>query len=118
MRARLTSFVICAAVLQTTACSPRYRGDGTFTDFGLQTAHERYLIDLGPIDLSRVNKQSFRMVGLPSTELTIGLRQINVSAGCDTVALGTERVRLDVITSDGAMVVSEEAPLSAWTSSP
>jgi len=36
MRARLTSFVICAAVLQTTACSPRYRGDGTFTDFGTE----------------------------------------------------------------------------------
>jgi hypothetical protein len=25
------------------------------------------------------------MLGLPSTELTIGLRQVNVSAGCDAV---------------------------------
>ena len=117
MRARIIAFAICTAALQTSACSPRYSGDGTFTDFGPATAHERYLIDLGPIDLTRANKRSFRMLGLPSSELTIGLRQANVSAGCDAVALGAERVRLNVSTSEGAIVVSEDAPLNGWTSS-
>ena len=120
MRARITTFVICAAALQVAACgqSPHYRGDGTFTDFGPQTAHERYVIDLGAIDLSRPNRQAFRMLGLPSVELTMGLRQVNVSAGCDAAALGAVRIRLDVDTEDGAVVISEEGPLSAWTSSP
>jgi hypothetical protein len=118
MRARISALVVCAAALHTAACAPQYRGDGTFTDFGPQTAHERYLVDLGTIDLSRPNKRTFRMLGLPSTELTIGLRQVNVSAGCDAAALSAEHIRIGVNASDGAVVVSEEAPLSAWTSSP
>jgi len=93
------------------------KGDGKFTDFGPLTAIDRYLVDLGPIDLSRANKRSFRMLGLPSTELVIGLRQVNVSAGCDAAALAAERIRIDVTTSDGVAVVSEEAPLSAWVTS-
>ena len=120
MRARITAIVICAAALQATACDQeaRYRGDGKFSDFGPQTAHERYVVDLGPIDLSRANKQSFKMLGLPSTELTVGLRQVDVSAGCDATALSSVRVRLEVRGADRAVVVSEEGPLSTWTSSP
>ena len=57
------------------------------------------------------------MVGLPATEFTIGLRPVNVSAGCDAAALSAERIRLQVDTRTGAMVISEEAPLSAWISS-
>jgi hypothetical protein len=57
------------------------------------------------------------MLGLPSTEFTIGLEHVDVSAGCDAVALGAERVRIEVTTGDGAVVVAEEAPLNAWVSS-
>jgi hypothetical protein len=58
------------------------------------------------------------MRGLPQAEFTVGLRQVNVSAGCDRAALGSVRVRLDMRTDDGAVVVAEEAPLNAWVSSP
>jgi hypothetical protein len=118
MRAQISALLVCAAALQATACAPHYSGDGTFTDFGPLTANGRYLIDLGPVDLSRPNTRSFRMRGLPSTEFTIGLRQVNVSAGCDGTALGAERVRLGVNAGDGTVVVSEDAPLNAWTTSP
>ena len=73
MRARITSIAICAAALQTTACAPHYSGDGKFTDFGPLAAIDRYLVDLGPVDLSRANKRAFRMRGLPSTELVMAL---------------------------------------------
>jgi hypothetical protein len=120
VRAPFTALAICAALLQTAACdaSHSYSGDGTFTDFGATTAIERYVIDLGPIDLSRPNRQSFKLRGLPAAEFTMGLRQINVSAGCDAAALAAVRVRLDVRTEDGAVVVAEEAPLMAWVASP
>jgi hypothetical protein len=117
MRARLNALVVSAAALQITACAPQYSGDGTFTDFGPQSAHERYLVDLGPVDLSRSNTRTFRMLGLPSTELTIGLRPVNVSAGCDGAALAAERVRIAVVAGNDAGAVSEEAPLGAWTHS-
>jgi hypothetical protein len=110
---RVTAVVL--ALLATTACDrpPGYQGDGTLTDFGPATAHERYVIDLGSIDLSRPNRRSFKMPGLPQEEFTMGLRQVNVSAGCDATALGSIRVRLGVRTDDGAVIVAEEAPLSA-----
>jgi hypothetical protein len=118
MRAPIKALVAYVAALQVTACAPQYSGDGTFTDFGPLSAHERYLVDLGPVDLSRSNERTFRMLGLPSTELTVGLRQVNVSAGCDAAALAAERVRIAVVGGDDAGAVSEEAPLGAWVHSP
>ena len=111
---------VCVASLQVVACdrSPGYRGDGTLTDFGPSTAHGRYAIDLGPIDLSRPNQRSYKMLGLPQVEFTMGLRQVNVSARCDAAALGSVRVRLGVRSDDGVVIVTEDAPLSAWVVSP
>ena len=117
MHARINALVVSAVALQISACAPQYSGDGTFTDFGPQSAHERYLVDLGPVDLSRSNTRTFRMLGLPSTELTIGLRPVSGSPGCDAAALAGERVRIAVVAGNDAGAVSEEAPLSAWTHS-
>jgi hypothetical protein len=119
MPARITVFAICAAALQVAACDQTsgYRGDGTLTDFGATAAHERYLVDLGVVDLSHPNEQAFRLLGLPATELTMGLRPVNISAGCDAAAVRAVRVRLVVSSHDGAVVIFEEGPLSAWTTS-
>jgi hypothetical protein len=108
-----------AALLLTVACdrSPSYHGDGTLTDMGPSAAHERYVVDLGAVDLSGPNRRSFKMVGLPRVEFTMGLRQVNVAAGCDAAALDSVRVRLDVSSQDSAIVVAEEGPLSTWVKS-
>lgn len=119
MRTSMLVPAMCVALLPMAACDlpHSYRGDGTFTDFGLGTATERYVVDLGPIDLSRPNQRSFRLLGLPSVEFTVGLRQVNVSAGCDAAALGAVHVRLEVKAGDGAVVVAEDGPLSTWINS-
>jgi hypothetical protein len=117
-RATVSARTICLVLVLVAACdrSHRYRGDGTLTDLGPTAAINRYVVDLGPIDLSRPNQRSFKMVGLPPVELTMGVRPVSVSAGCDATALGSVRVRLEVQTEAGAVVVAEEAPLSAWVS--
>ncbi len=93
-------------------------GCGRWAARGLGTAQDRYVVDLGRIDLSRPNRQSFKMRGLPSVEFTMGLRQVNVSAGCDATAFGAVRVALNVQADDGAVVVAENAPLADWAASP
>jgi hypothetical protein len=112
-------FAVCAVSLQGAACGQvHYKGDGTFTDHGPLTSHERYIVDLGPVDLGRAGHETFRMLGLPSAELTLGLRPITSTAECNTRALDAVRVRLTVGTSGGATIISEQAPLGAWTHSP
>ena len=120
MRASVLVPAICVALLPIASCdrSHGYRGDGTFRDFGPATAIDRYVVDLGPIDLSRPNQRSFRLLGLPGVEFTMGLRQVNVSARCDAAALSSVRVRLEVKTGDGALVIAEDGPLSTWVNSP
>jgi hypothetical protein len=116
MRASVLVPAICFALLPIASCdrSHGYRGDGTFTDFGPATAIDGYVVDLGRIDLSRPNQQSFRLWGLPGVEFTVGLRPVNVSAGCDAMALRLVRVRLEVKSGDGDEVVDEDGPLSTW----
>jgi hypothetical protein len=104
-----TSLVLCAC--------DHYRGDGTLSDAGIGTADERYTVDLGVVTLGSLSQQSFNMAGLPPTEFTMGIRPIYVSAGCDATALSSTRIRLDVHAEDGSVVISEEGPLSTWTTS-
>jgi hypothetical protein len=51
-----------------------YRGDGVFVDAGALTAHERFTIDLGAVDLSQASRREFRLSDLPDAEFTLGLR--------------------------------------------
>ena len=98
--------------------SESYRGDGTLTDAGPASAHERYVLDLGAVSLAEANRKAFKMLGLPSAEFTLGLRPVNVSNGCNASALEATRVRLNVQTDSGEVVVSEEGPLNSWVTSP
>lgn len=111
--------LMCAALFLLVACnrSPNYHGDGTLTDFGIEAADERYVLDLGLVDLSRLNRRSFKLAGLPAVEFAMGLRQVNVSAGCAAAALNSTNVRMHVQAEDGQVVIDEEGPLSAWVTS-
>lgn len=110
---------VSLAVLFGAACvrSSGYHGDGTFSDAGLGAAHERYTVDLGPVDLSVPGRRSFKLLGLPPVEFTMGVRPVNVSSGCDANLLKTVTLRIHVQSEDGAVVVDEQGPLGAWTRS-
>jgi hypothetical protein len=50
-----------------------YDGDGELSDSGPFTAHHRYFLDLGPIDLTRPGRREYRLSRLPNEQFTVGL---------------------------------------------
>jgi hypothetical protein len=67
---------IITGVWLTGACTAehRYDGDGDFVDHGPTAATDRYVIDFGPIDLSRETEATFRMRDLPPVEFAVGIQ--------------------------------------------
>ena len=106
--------VISFALLAGCDASSRYRGDGTLRDEGFAAAHGRYVVDLGPVDLSSPKRQTFNMAGLPGVEFIAGLRPVDVSGGCDARALGEVDIRLSIRTEDNTIVVDEAGPIRTW----
>lgn len=49
-----------------------YEGDGTFKDFGPRSPSQRYTLDLGPTDFSRVGKHIFNIGDLPKERFALG----------------------------------------------
>jgi hypothetical protein len=54
--------------------SASYRGDGKLVDRGISTAHERYVLDLGVVDLGSQSRREYKLAGLPGEEFTVGIR--------------------------------------------
>jgi hypothetical protein len=63
-----------AAVAILAGCENRQNsGDGQLSDAGPFTAHNRYFLDLGPVDLAKPGSHVYRLSQLPEKEFTIGL---------------------------------------------
>jgi hypothetical protein len=96
-----------------------YSGDGQFTDNGWEVYSRRYVIDLGPIDLSTPGTYSFRLSGLPHAEFVVGIRvfeekknEWNAPRPSYPVS-----VRMQLRTAEGETVIFEEGSLNSWTRS-
>ena len=64
--ARFTALVLLATVA---AAAAAYQGDGTFIDRGPFEAHNRYVLDLGPLDLTKNERWTFRLASLPERRI-------------------------------------------------
>jgi hypothetical protein len=53
-----------------------YNGDGQFTDGGVMAYPRRYVIDRGPVDLSKPGKYSFTPSGLLRAQFVVALHVI------------------------------------------
>lgn len=99
--------------------STDFRGDGKFIDHGPFAAMDRYVVDLGPIDLTKPGKYAFSISNLPHETFIIGLevadQEPNNSAG--SRLLHTGRIHLVVENSDRKLVVDESRALDSWTRS-
>jgi hypothetical protein len=76
----ITSVLLTVTILLG-ACSKSipYTGDGRLVDHGWTAAHDRYVVELGPLDLTRTGSTTFRIAGLPATHFVVGL-QVPVAA--------------------------------------
>jgi hypothetical protein len=63
----LLASTLAVSVMSLSGCYrvSQYSGDGQLTDNGRFAATDRYVLDLGPIDLTRPGMRTFRLSGLP-----------------------------------------------------
>jgi hypothetical protein len=97
---------------------PRTRdvGDGRLTDIGPDAASARYVVDLGPVDLSTPGKMTYQVSGLPRDEFTVGLQihaadtsiRVKDSGPLDTL------VTLTMSNEASELIVEERGPLRTW----
>ena len=93
-----------------------YRGDGALTDHGMLAYSRRYVIDLGPFDVEHTGSKSYRLSGLPRSELVVGLDILEDHPNRlfeDRPRRG--RLRILVKNSAGDVVIDENQPLEKWT---
>ena len=107
-RARLAALSLTAVIV---GCE--YAGDGQLTDHGF-IAHQRYVLDLGPVDLSQRSQQSFKMANLPSEGFTFGLQLAGTNWNESAVQA---TVRLLLVNEKDQVVfdVTESLPKWVWS---
>jgi hypothetical protein len=98
----------------------RYRGDGHLVDQGWWFPGHRYILDLGPIEISESKKYEYKLLGLPLTRMTLGFEVPNPAVGnclCELFFPKPIRpiVKMIVTDSQGREVIREEGPLHEWT---
>lgn len=118
MRALTCATLLAASFLA--ACSSiaaEYSGDGTMIDNGPLAATDRYVVNLGPIDLARRGELSFRLSDLPSENFVCGfeltVQSTDHSALRDKAIFAV--VSMEVKEQDGKSKFRVVDPLNKWT---
>ena len=92
-----------AALLLAALPAAAHKGDGAFTDHGPRGAHNRFELDLGPVDLERAGSREYRFSDLPAEEFTFGLR-LTTAGGERPGALPAATVRIVLVNERGETV--------------
>src|SRR6202142_2764767 len=111
-------WVLAIALLQLGGCTKQaaYSGDGRLIDHGLTAADNRYVVEVGPVDLSRTGSASFKLAGLPRNYFAIGLQVPGgVTRGSAGSAVTPADVSLEMTQEGYGMVALITAPLRDWT---
>jgi hypothetical protein len=99
--------------------SASYRGDGNLVDRGFSTAHERYVLDLGAVDLGARARREYKLSGLPGEEFTLGLRTQSTRTPDGKSLFDAKplkaRVKLELTSERTGKVVAIEDDLRSWT---
>lgn len=93
-----------------------HEGDGKFVDRGATTAHNRFQLDLGPIDLERAGTREFRFSALPKAEYTFGLR-LRPALGEQLRHVPNATVRMTLVNEKNQVVFTIEENLTEWVRS-
>ena len=93
-----------------------HKGDGTLTDKGARTAHSRFELDLGSIDLERTGRREYQFSDLPHEEFTFGLR-LKAPTGEKLSHLPKATVRMTLTNEQGQVVFEVAEELTNWVRS-
>lgn len=93
-----------------------YKGDGKLIDHGPQVAHNRFELDLGPVDLERSGRSEYRFADLPDKEFTFGLR-ITAPPGARLSHLPRATVRMMLLNEREDVLFEVSDELANWVRS-
>ena len=117
----ITSFafgaVLSCGLLMGCSASNDYSGDGQMIDNGPFAATDRYVVDLGPIDLTSQGKRSYRLANLPSENVVCG---VELSAAPSSHVQWDKKqmdasISMDIVGSGGEVLMHVAGPLRDWT---
>ncbi len=94
-----------------------YSGDGNLIDNGVRAATNRYVLNLGSIDLSQRGSKTFRIINLPETTFVAGIK-ISVMQE-DKITLENRLIKptisLELTDEDGKVVFLKKSVIDLWT---
>jgi hypothetical protein len=99
--------------------SQRYKGDGVLTDKGPMAAIDRYVLDLGKIQLNRKGEYSYFISNLPQEEMTVGLGITDDVSFTDNLKDKLKvkfpiTIKIKLTNGEGKIVINEEGALHDW----
>ena len=109
-----------AAVLWLLAClascaTGNYQGDGELVDRGPLVGTDRYVVNLGGLDLGKTGQFKYMVGNLPPVPFVVGLEIVEEKPNFPRKRpQHAGRVRLMLETEEGQKVFSEDARLSDW----
>lgn len=94
-----------------------YSGDGHLNDNGVFAATDRYVLNLGEVDLSRRGTKTYRIANLPEVDFVVG---IEIIVNPEFQAIIKKRtinpvILLELSQLDGEIVFTKKANLNDWT---
>jgi hypothetical protein len=115
----MVSVMILVPVPLLSACYrvSEYSGDGHLVDNGFFAATDRYVLNLGPIDLTHRRATTFQIANLPETNFVVGLQ---ISVGPEHRAtiekqLVNPIVSLELSGPGGKILFTKKSRLQEWT---
>jgi hypothetical protein len=115
VRNAAVGLLVVGATLLLAACYlvSSYRGDGSLASTGILT--RPYVLDLGPIDISKAGTYSYKLSNLPHVRFTIGVEIIELQPNrYDRRPDHGAHVRLHLTAANGETVVLEDGSLQNW----
>jgi hypothetical protein len=107
--------VIAAPVLAGCYRASSYTGDGQLTDNGAGAATDRYVLNLGTVDLMQQGSKSFRLANLPKANFVVGL-EIATLGNADVIEkkVANPVIAIELVGPDGDVIFARKAPLDTW----
>lgn len=93
-----------------------YTGDGQLIDNGARAATDRYVLDLGSVDLTHRGTRTFRIANLPEVNFVVGF-EIVAPDNNNLIErkAASPTVSIELASPDGKILFAKKAPLDAWT---
>jgi len=92
-----------------------YTGDGRLLDNGPTAANDRYVVEVGTIDLSQRTSKTFALKGLPSVNFVVGIQVSSATGKSNDGPIADADVLMEIRDESGSQVVGVAGPLRTWT---